>query len=112
MRQLANCTVEATSFEAALESVLPKLREEGLQVVRVEVDEVGLALTVHSIDQKTAGDINIYRRFLLGIKKLLIISYAGLDSEFLIGYFFEVYMLIISHNIIQVNKKVLRMARL
>ena len=47
---IANCTVEATSFEAALESVLPKLRKEGLQVVRVEVDEVGLALTVHSIE--------------------------------------------------------------
>ncbi len=47
---IANCTVEATLFEAALESVLPKLREEGLQVVRVEVDEVGLALTVHSIE--------------------------------------------------------------
>ncbi|MDE2736731.1 MAG: hypothetical protein OXI72_20215 [Gemmatimonadota bacterium] len=41
---IAHCTVEATSFEAALESVLPKLREKGLQVVRVEVDEVGLAL--------------------------------------------------------------------
>ena len=47
---IANCTVEATLFEAALESVLPKLRKEGLQVVRVEVDEVGLALTVHSIE--------------------------------------------------------------
>lgn len=41
---IAHCTVEATSFEAALESVMPKLREKGLQVVRVEVDEVGLAL--------------------------------------------------------------------
>ena len=41
---LAHCTVEAMSFEAALESVLPKLREKGLQVVRVEVDEVGLEL--------------------------------------------------------------------
>lgn len=41
---IAHCTVEATSFEAALESVLPKLHEKGLQVVRVEVDEVGLAL--------------------------------------------------------------------
>ena len=39
-----NCTVEAASFEAALELVLPKLREEGLQVVRVGVDQVGLAL--------------------------------------------------------------------
>ena len=46
---IANCTVEATSFEAALESVLPKLREEGLQVVRVEVDEVGLALLQEAI---------------------------------------------------------------
>lgn len=41
---IAHCTVEAASFEAALESILPKLREKGLQVVRVEVDEVGLAL--------------------------------------------------------------------
>ena len=41
---IVNCTVEAASFEAALELVLPKLREEGLQVVRVEVDQVGLAL--------------------------------------------------------------------
>lgn len=46
---IANCTVEATSFEAALELVLPKLREEGLQVVRVEVDEVGLALLQEAI---------------------------------------------------------------
>lgn len=46
---IANCTVEATSFEAALESVLPKLREEGLQVVRVEVDEVGLAVLQEAI---------------------------------------------------------------
>ena len=38
-------------------------------------------------------------------KILLIISHAGLDNEFLIGYFFEIYMLIISHNIIQSNKK-------
>ena len=41
---IANCTVEATSFEAALQLVLPRLRKEDLQVVRVEVDEVGLAL--------------------------------------------------------------------
>ena len=41
---IANCTGEAASFEAALELVLPKLREEGLQVVRVEVDEMGLAV--------------------------------------------------------------------
>ena len=46
---IANCTVEATSFEAALESVLPKLREEGLPVVRVEVDEVGLAVLQEAI---------------------------------------------------------------
>ena len=46
---IANCTVEATSFEAALESVLPKLREEGLQVLRMEVDEVGLALLQEAI---------------------------------------------------------------
>ena len=39
-----NCTVEATSFEAALKLVLPRLRKEGLRVVRVEVDEEGLAL--------------------------------------------------------------------
>ena len=32
---------------------------------------------------------------------MLIISHSGLDNEFLIGYFFEIYMLIISHNIIQ-----------
>ena len=41
---IVHCTVEATSFEAALESILPKLHEKGLQVVRVEVDEAGLAL--------------------------------------------------------------------
>ena len=46
---IVNCTVEAKSFEAALESVLPKLCEEGLQVVRVEVDEVGLALLQEAI---------------------------------------------------------------
>lgn len=41
---IAQCTVEATSFEAALGSVLPRLNEKGLQVVQVEVDEVGLPL--------------------------------------------------------------------
>ena len=41
---IANCTVEAISFETALQLVFPKLRKEGLQVVRVEVDEVGLAV--------------------------------------------------------------------
>ncbi len=46
---IANCTVEATSFEAALEFVLPRLRTEGLQAVRVEVDEVGLALLREAI---------------------------------------------------------------
>ena len=39
-----NCTVEAPSFEAALQLVLPKLRKDGFRVVRVEVDEEGLAL--------------------------------------------------------------------
>jgi len=43
-KPIADCTVEASSFEAALEMVLPKLRDEGLQVVRIEVDEVGLAV--------------------------------------------------------------------
>lgn len=43
-KSIADCTVEASSFEAALEMVLPKLRDEGLQVVRVEVDEIGLAV--------------------------------------------------------------------
>ena len=33
-------------------------------------------------------------------KILLIISHSCLDNEFLIGYFFEMYVLIISHNII------------
>jgi hypothetical protein len=41
---MVNCTVEAASFEAALQLVLPKLRMEGLGCVRVEVDEVGLTL--------------------------------------------------------------------
>lgn len=41
---IISCTVEASSFETALRLVLPKLREEGLRVVRVEVDEEGLAL--------------------------------------------------------------------
>ncbi len=36
-----------------------------------------------------------------GYQKMLIISHPGLDNEFLIGYFFEIYMLIISHNIIR-----------
>lgn len=38
-------------------------------------------------------------------KILLIISRSNLDNEFLIGYFFETYMLIISHKIIQKNKR-------
>ena len=41
---IVDCTVEASSFEAALHLVLPKLVEEGLKVVRVEVDESGIAL--------------------------------------------------------------------
>ena len=44
-----NCTVEATSFEVALQLVLPKLCKEGLRVVRVEVDEEGLALLQETI---------------------------------------------------------------
>ena len=36
-----------------------------------------------------------------GYQKMLIISHPGLDNEFLIGFFFEIYMLIISHNIIR-----------
>ena len=39
-----SCTIEAPSFETALWLVLPKLREEGLRVVRVEMDEEGLAI--------------------------------------------------------------------
>ena len=41
---LASCAVEAASFDEALSLVLPALREEGLRVMRVEVDEEGLAL--------------------------------------------------------------------
>ncbi|MBT3603314.1 MAG: hypothetical protein HN521_09635 [Candidatus Latescibacteria bacterium] len=48
-KPIADCTVEASSFEAALERVLPKLRDESLQVVRVEVDEVGLAVMQEAI---------------------------------------------------------------
>ena len=40
----ADCSVEARSFEAALNVVLPVLREEGIRVVRVEMDAQGLAL--------------------------------------------------------------------
>lgn len=40
----ASCTVEASSFDAALASILPQLRKENLRVVRVELDEQGLAL--------------------------------------------------------------------
>ena len=43
-KPIADCTVKAASFEAALDMVLPKLRDEGLHVVGVEVDEVGLAV--------------------------------------------------------------------
>ena len=48
-KSIADCTVEASSFEAALERVLPKLRDENLQVMRVEVDEVGLAVLQKTI---------------------------------------------------------------
>ena len=41
---MVSCTVEASSFEAALQLVLPKLREEKLRVVRVEVNEEGLTV--------------------------------------------------------------------
>ncbi len=41
---IANCTIKATSFDAALQLVLPRLCREGLRVVRAEVDEEGLAL--------------------------------------------------------------------
>lgn len=41
---IANCTVEAPTFDAALQMVLPALRREGLEVVRAEVDRQGLAL--------------------------------------------------------------------
>lgn len=41
---VADCTVEAGSFDAALQLVLPGLRAEGLRAVRVEVDEEGLAV--------------------------------------------------------------------
>ena len=40
----ASCTVEAISFDAALQLVLPGLSKEGLRAMRVEVDEQGLAL--------------------------------------------------------------------
>lgn len=43
-KPVADCTVEATSFETALEMVLPELRSEGLHIIRVEVDEIGLAV--------------------------------------------------------------------
>ena len=41
---VANCTIEAPSFDTALQLVLPRLSQEGLRVVRAEVDEEGLAL--------------------------------------------------------------------
>ena len=41
---IADCTIKATSFDAALQLVLPGLSQEGLRVLRVEVDEEGLAL--------------------------------------------------------------------
>ena len=39
----ANCTVEATSCDSALQSVLLSLSKEGLRAMRVEADEQGLA---------------------------------------------------------------------
>ncbi len=39
------------------------------------------------------------------LKILLIISLFRLDNEFLIGYFLKIYVLIISHSIIQENKR-------
>ena len=39
-----NCTVESSSFDAALQMVLPALQQEGLAAVRMEVDQQGLAL--------------------------------------------------------------------
>ncbi|MFB3132688.1 MAG: hypothetical protein ACE10K_09240 [Rhodothermales bacterium] len=47
-RAMADCSVEATSFDEALGMVLPALRKEGLRVVRVEMDEDGLALLEHA----------------------------------------------------------------
>ena len=41
---VAGCSVEADSFDEALGMGLPALRREGIRVVRVEVDEEGLAL--------------------------------------------------------------------
>ena len=41
---IVNCTVEASSFDMALQMVLPALQQEGLAAVRVEVDQQGLAL--------------------------------------------------------------------
>ena len=41
---IANCTVKAESFDAALHLLLPGLSQEGLGVVRAEVDEEGLAI--------------------------------------------------------------------
>jgi len=46
---MVDCTVEAVSFESALKLVLPRLRTEGFRVVRVEVDETGLALLQEAI---------------------------------------------------------------
>lgn len=48
-KAIADCTVEAASFEEALEMVLPKLRKEGLHIVRVEVDETGLAVLQETV---------------------------------------------------------------
>lgn len=40
----AGCTVEAASLDEAVRLVLPGLRREGLDVVRVEVDREGLSV--------------------------------------------------------------------
>ena len=41
---IVDCTIKATSFDDALQLVLPRLSQEGLRVVGVEVNEAGLAL--------------------------------------------------------------------
>ncbi len=41
---IVSCTIMATSFDEALQLVLPELKQEGLHVLRAEVDEAGLAL--------------------------------------------------------------------
>lgn len=41
---IVNCTVRATLFDLALQMIMPRLSQKALRVVRVEVDEEGLAL--------------------------------------------------------------------